>query len=43
MLLSSRGAEKLIVGGVHRVNEENSKRTLWKVSVRSAIGAEGAL
>lgn len=43
MILSSQRAEKLMVGGGCIVNEENSKRTLWKVSVRSMIGDEGTL
>lgn len=43
MILASQGAEKLMVGGGCFANEENSKRTLWEVSVRSLIGDEGTL
>lgn len=43
MILSSQGAEKLMVEGGYIVNEENSERTLWKASVRSVIGDAGTL
>lgn len=43
VILSSQGAAKLMVGGGCIVNEENSTRTLWKVSARSVIGGEGTL
>lgn len=43
VILSSQGAEKLMVGGGYIGNEENSERTLWKASVRSVIGDAGTL